>query len=360
MKNFLLYFPGLKNIHLTKDVGLIPFIMKKYYNYNSSILSDKKDDEFKDAKTYLEDLNIEFIDDVNTLDEKLKKTDILMLMGIYNYSISIIDKYKTLNPNGIIYLKTDMNIHWLNRIEITDSLKSTLEKCDLISVESFKLCEIMNKRWPVKIEHLPNGYYNFSKQNKLVDYSVKENTILSVGRCGFYDKGTEILLNAFSIISDMIPNWKLKLVGAFEEWFKEYTNNIINSNPLLKDRIEIIEFIDNKETLKEIFEKAKIYCLPSRSESMPHVYAEAAINGCYIITSNIESSYDITDFGRLGSTFEINNTYELAKLLVEISNKDDIIKNVCEEIQLYAKNNLNLIDICAKLDRLLKTKELCR
>ena len=35
---FTTMFPRIENIHLVKDVGMIPYAMKKYYNFDSSIV----------------------------------------------------------------------------------------------------------------------------------------------------------------------------------------------------------------------------------------------------------------------------------------------------------------------------------
>ena len=37
--NFVTLFLPTENFHLTKDVGMIPYIMYKYYGYNSTIVS---------------------------------------------------------------------------------------------------------------------------------------------------------------------------------------------------------------------------------------------------------------------------------------------------------------------------------
>ena len=38
---FTTMFPLIENIHLVKDVGMIPYSMKKYFNYDSSIVTYK-------------------------------------------------------------------------------------------------------------------------------------------------------------------------------------------------------------------------------------------------------------------------------------------------------------------------------
>ena len=38
-KNYVCIFPGFRNFHLVKDVGLLPYTMGKYFNYNAAISS---------------------------------------------------------------------------------------------------------------------------------------------------------------------------------------------------------------------------------------------------------------------------------------------------------------------------------
>lgn len=93
MLNFTFYWPNLDSSALTKDICLIPFILRKYFKYNSKIITFEKND-FSDAKKYLDNLPIEIVSSDEEVNDYLINTDVLMLVGYYNFNISIIKKYK--------------------------------------------------------------------------------------------------------------------------------------------------------------------------------------------------------------------------------------------------------------------------
>lgn len=119
----------------------------------------------------------------------LQKTDILMVIGYYDFNLRIIEKFKSIHPSGKVYLKLDLNRHWLSRIGFNEQNINLLNNCTLISVESKNLKKTIDSTWPIKVEHIPNGFYDFFNSN-VVKYSDKENTILTVGRLGTYEKAT--------------------------------------------------------------------------------------------------------------------------------------------------------------------------
>jgi len=55
-QNYVLIYPGLWNIHLIKDVGMIPFTMAKSFNYNACILT-YDNDNYKYLQDHLKDEN---------------------------------------------------------------------------------------------------------------------------------------------------------------------------------------------------------------------------------------------------------------------------------------------------------------
>ena len=51
MLNFTFYWPNLDSSALTKDICLIPFILRKYFKYNSKIITFEKNDFSDDKKS---------------------------------------------------------------------------------------------------------------------------------------------------------------------------------------------------------------------------------------------------------------------------------------------------------------------
>ncbi|BCZ46680.1 hypothetical protein psyc5s11_27470 [Clostridium gelidum] len=345
-KNFTIFQPGFENDCLTKDVGLIPIVFQKDLHYNCNFLCNWIKDF--DGILVKNNIKVTLIENDETVVSTLKNTDILMLFGIYDYNLEMITKYKNINPNGKIYLKLDMNIHWLKGIDMDKNLTDLLNKCTLISVECRTLQKYIKDHWNVKVEYIPNGYYDFN--DATVNYENKENTIITVGRLGSYQKSTETLLEAFKLASSKLDNWKVKLIGTIEDSFKTYINEFFNSNPNLKDKIIFTGKITDRKLLEDEYEKAKIFCLTSRFEGFPNVFPESAVKGNYIISSDIDPAYDITNNKKYGSIFLISNSEELAKILVDVCSNENFLKQTCSAIQKHAKDNLNWVSLCERID----------
>lgn len=334
--------------------------MGKYFQYDSKLVCYKNGD-YPTLNKELKDYNIEFIgktyndllkDAALYIENNYMNIDVLYINEISDRSLNCINTYLKFKKDGLIYLKLDANIGYMNRLHLNYSQIEALKKCKVISVETKRLYNYLNKKWPLKIEYITNGYFNFYCKER-VPYEEKENIILTVGRIGTFQKYNEILLEAFKLVSDKIPNWKIKFIGIIEKEFYTYINNFMSNNLKLKDRIIFTGEINDRKKLEEEYKKAKIFCLTSRFEGFPNVFAESAIKGCYIISSNIDPAWDIVDNQKYGSIFDINNVQQLADILEKTCNDEETLKKTCEGIQNYASKNFNWINICKKLDILI-------
>ncbi|MDK2798758.1 MAG: hypothetical protein PWP27_510 [Clostridiales bacterium] len=359
---FLTLFPETGNVHLTKDVGMIAYIMHKYFNYDSKIVCYKNDD-YPYLDKEVKGLKIEFLnkytgdaqkDGYIYLKNNALNIDVLHLFHLNNRSLLWIDLYKKLNPMGKVYLKLDANISIMNLI-LNDDVVKILKQCDLISIETKYLYDYLNSKWPIRIEYIPNGFYDY-KERKYVEYKEKDNTICTVGRIGLYIKATEILLEAFKLASPSIPNWKLKAIGPIADNFKAYIKKFFAENPALKEKIIFTGEITDKIKLEAEYRKAKIFCLTSRNEGFPLVFPEAAANGCYIISSNLLAAWDITDNKKYGDIFEIDNVQQLSESFVNNCRDDVKLQTVCNNIQDFSYSHFYWPDICNNINRFIRYK----
>ena len=121
---------------------------------------------------------------------------------------------------------------------------------------------------------IPNGIEqdDFSYKPEL-----KENRILCVTRM-FRRKGVQYLIEA---LSQMKSHWAVDIVG---------------NGPFLKDlkslaykkraKVNFLGWIDNKsEKLRNLYERSKIFVLPTEAESFGLVILEAMASGCAVITT---------------------------------------------------------------------------
>ncbi|MTI80121.1 MAG: glycosyltransferase [Firmicutes bacterium] len=354
---FATLFPGSENVHLAKDVGMIPYILGKYYNYESKLVCYKNGD-YPYLNAELKGLNIDFIKrDINSdfddgtiyLIKNSRNIDVLHLFHLSESSLKWMYFYKKLNPNGRVYLKLDANTNIINS-PLNEGVFEFLKRhCSLISVETKYLYQYLNKNWPVNIEYIPNGFYNFCDQEPIL-YNDKENIICTSGNIGFPVKANEILLKAFELASPYLTGWKLKMIGPIKEEFKQYIIRLFLNNPRLQDQIIFTGQITNKCELFKEYKKAKIFCLTSKIEGFPLVFPEAARNGCFIVSSNLPAAWDITDNKKYGDIFEIEDIKQLALLLINNCKAEERLKSVCKDIQTFAYENFYWVNICKKIN----------
>lgn len=352
----------IDNVRITKDVCLIPYFMYKLRNYNSVVVSEK--DEYrpylekytKGLKIELTNQNLSFHEGIlNFIAENYKKIDVLMLFGPYYTYFDKLNFYKRLRPDGKVYLKMDANSGWMDRIDFNnENVKDFFEKIDVVSVESKTMKKFLSSKIPYKkIEYIPNGYYDYFKTIELPKYEEKENTILTVGRIGTYQKNNEVLLEAFKLVANEIPDWNLKLVGPIEKDFYKYIENYFLENPHLKDRIIFTGNIESKEDLFEEYRKSKIFILTSVFEGFPNVYSEIALNGNYIITSDIDAAIDMTNNENIGDIFKQGDIDGLANIFLNRCNDEEYIKSKCLDIINYIKRYFDYEKTVLKIDYLL-------
>lgn len=358
-----------QNDQLMKDTCLIPYAFYKEFGYEPVIVTAKKE-EYTYLK-YLEGLVMDIQPTPNCLDEWIEackqyildnyeKIDILFCFGSYSTYTHIVPLYKSVKPEGKVILKLDANSLWMDRIPYeNDEYKLFYENCNLITCESRALKKFLSRKWPYKIEYVVNGFMG-KPDRGFVPYEEKENIILTVGRLGTKQKANHVLLEAFAKSANQIPGWKLRLVGSITPEFMVYIENFLKQNPNIAHRVTFTGNISDKGILEQEYRKAKIFAITSLQEGgTPNVFSEAALNGCYMVCSNIDAVQEVTNWGRLGKAFQMNNIEELAKILETVCSVEynDEMKKSCNEIQKYIYTYFDYKIIVRKLMHLLSMEE---
>ncbi len=310
---FVTMFTRLENVHLIKDVGMIPYILHRDYGMDSRMVTFRNEKDYPYIKREVKGLKIEFI----------KKGRIPLLSGaryiwshapsidvlnVYHLNLSsfvylLLYRLRRGRKRGIAYLKLDMDLNGYKRLFGMNPAgfvkKRTMELADLISVETTLLCKALQKRYGSKVIYIPNGFYDMPEERKTS--FEKEDIILTVGKLGTYAKATDTLLSAFAGAAGGNSSWKLVLVGTVEEEFRPYVDNFFKRHADLRDRIIFTGPVNDRKKLMELYARAKIFILPSRSESFGISMLEAAANGCFLVTTTaVPAGRDIYQDGRFG------------------------------------------------------------
>ena len=349
------------NGQLTKDCGIIPYLFYQQYGYRAVMAGGDTEQEYPYLDTYVKGMELDCFSD-HQLQTRLDyirahqaDMDILILYGPYPSYPEMVELYRKLRPDGRIYLALDANSSWMDRI-LWDEPKFLrfLQQCDVIAASGRKLQRHLSQKWPVRIDYIPNGFYNFARVNLEVDFSQKENIILTVGRLGTKQKQTQILMEAFAAVQSMIPEWTVRLVGSVEADFKSYIDQYYERYPELKDRVVFAGAIQDKSALMQEYQKAKIFALTSVFEGgTPNVVAEALYGGCYMVTSAVDEAMDITREGRCGEVFPLRDVSALARLLLTICPDERRIAAGGQEAIDYAQRTFDFAAIIKRLHYLL-------
>lgn len=327
--NFCTLFLRTENVHLTKDVGQVPYWLQKEFGYHAYIATYKNGEY-----PYLDDecagLELDFVekslfgavfDGIKYIFCNRKKIDILNVYHLNLSSFMWILFFKLIRKkNALLYLKLDADHREIDKIKKKDAKalikRITLCNADIISAESNAMKVALQKYCNTEILYIPNGYMQL--ENDIVStVSAKENIILTVGRLGTFQKATDLLVEAFAK-SLLVPQWKLVLIGPMEKEFEAWLEKYQREHPKIRDYIVVTGNLQDKRLLQTWYQKAKVFALPSRWEGFPLVLVEAMSNGCYLIASDkVLPAHDLIENIHIGRMFPVDAVYELEKALVE-------------------------------------------
>lgn len=370
--NFTTMFLYTRNVHLLKDVGMIPYLMHKEYNCDSNLVTYENG-----AYPYLEKevsgLKLQFLKkgfpgDIwkgcSFLKQNAKNIDVFNVYHLNLTSFFWLSAYKKYKKtSGLAYLKLDMDYNGLSKVRKKNLVgmikRKTVQLSDIASAETKEICQELKKMFGEKIIYIPNGYYlpEGEKSTGEAEAYHKENTILTVGNLGSFVKATDILLEAFEQ-SSKNHEWNLRLIGPIAMEFVEYRRKFYKQNPHLRDRVVFTGPIRDKEQLRQEYRKAKVFVLPSRSESFGIALSEAISQGCYIVTTDtVPAGKDISNGGKFGRVVPNEDVDALAKVFTELYHSKEDYDSLALQIESYAAENFNWGTIISRLYHSFEEKE---
>lgn len=384
IKQFVTLFPYYEDFHFFKDPGQIPYRMQKF-GYKVKLVSFNNSKDYFYTNQYLKQ---EFLNSKKSrtrrsyyifkyLYKNSRNIDILNLYHITWLTLLYSFIYKIFKREGVVYLKLDNNCffskyEWqvlleerISIIKFKKKLKQKLfkyflSKVELFSVEDGESCKTYAKYNQLKNKIIVsyNGHTcDILGPNKIKIFSEKENILLTVSRLGTYPKNTELLLESFSEIAHRIPEWSLHLAGKINDRLAIFLVNYFKKYEYLKERIIFHGQLDRKD-LFELYNRSKIFVLPSEYEGFANVFSEAFFFGNAIITTETVSPKEI-----------IRNKCGI--ILHEITSKclsselEQLLKNpkqqeIYSENSFWFSNKLNWDYILNEIDQKIKQINLNR
>lgn len=360
MKTFYTMMEHLENVHLIKDVGMIPYILKQLGYYDATIVSygiaEREYSYLDGTLNFVERPKIfdnTLLDGCIWLTKNAKKIDVL---NLYHYKQSTFIWsviYRIFNPNGKVYVKLDIDPSEGMKMKMKPRTlkyfltKKILGSCKCISCETECFQKYANSHWPVKLDYIPNGVC----KKDIEITAEKEKIILTVGRIGTEQKATEILLDAFKNAYDYIDSkWKLVLVGPAEEKFVNYLKKYKMEFPKISAQIEYKGEIKERDVLQNLYRRAAIFTMPSRWEGFCLVGLEAISKGDFLLTTKLYSFEELSNYGQFGEYFEIDDvegyTSKMIKICKQFEKGGEFKRG---ELENYLIDKYCYESICSKL-----------
>lgn len=361
----------LENVQLLKDRVIFPYVCFRTFGESLRLVTKSTGDY--PYLSYLEGAELVALPEeqphmeaaVHYVTEHVDEIDLLFLFGARGEYMELTHIYKSLRPDGIIYLKLDINIDWANTLPLFHKpFSDFLHSCDIISCEGRRLQSLLYKKWQRHIEYIPNGvYYPLYPEAADVRFEEKENMILTVGRLGDIQKNSLLLLYAYALaFPNLKEPWELVMVGSVTPEFQTDYEDFCNRYPPLAPHVHLTGNITDKQRLYQYYRRAKIFALPSRGEGgSPNVFSEAAIFGCTVLTTGVDAAPDMTDNGRVGRiSSDIEDFEGFAKELSALCCDPAYLARNFHEIRTYIKEFFDYERLASRLRMLVELQALKR
>jgi glycosyltransferase involved in cell wall biosynthesis len=169
--------------------------------------------------------------------------------------------------------------------------------------------------------------------------TAENKLILAVGT-KLKQKGFDLLLEAFSRISDSYPEWQLAIVGIDKETnSKDYKALIhMTQNFDITDRVIFVGKVGN---IGDWYERADIFVLSSRYEGFPNVLIEAMASGCSCVAFDCDTGpRDIIEHNQNGLLVSPENVDDMADTISLLIN-DNALRNKLSQNAITVRENFS-------------------
>lgn len=292
-------------------------------NFEVAIIN--RDTEFNDAAYHISDnVNVvkaagNFFDFYNQSQSYIKsfKPDILVFhnMGKLSLLLSLLRKNGAKSVS-LEHVAFDIRPHWVKVFS-----KILYRNIDGVVVLT---------------DHDKESYHFFKKKlTKICNispYSIDQNLvynpncfdIISIGRLT-YQKNFSSLLDAWKLISDNNPKWKLKIYGTGED-------QSLLTNKIIDEKLSNVSLLGAVSNVDQIYKKSAFFVMSSRFEGLPMVLIEAQTFGLPIISYDCpHGPAEVIKHGLNGLLVE-NQNYELLANAIQ-----ELINNECKRISLSSQ-----------------------
>lgn len=199
-------------------------------------------------------------------------------------------------------------------------------KFDAVTILTKADYDYLNQKLPKKtvLPNPINGEYFYNYENR-------EKIVLAVGRLDvWYEKGFDILLEAWNKVSRIHPDWILHIAGTGKKTSFQYLESVIQNLQLGNS----VKLIGQHKDIKSIMRKSSIFTLTSRVEGFGLVLIEAMSQGCACISFDCggrqKEIIQTSEQGIIIDTFDADElAYQLSRLIKDFPFRKNVAKSGC-------------------------------
>ena len=211
----------------------------------------------------------------------------------------------------------------LSRYKSWDVLARKLyNRADLVTANTRRALDDMSAYVDAhRLAFVPNPLVMVTQpepHNKRASMPSTAPLILNVGRM-VWDKAQEVLLEAFALLGDELPDWRLAVVGdgRLENALREQAAGLG-----ICDRVDWHGVVPDPYVF---YRNATIFALPSRVEGTPNALLEAMSCGLPVIVSDgAPGPLELVQDGKTGLVVPVNDARALAAALSRLANDGEL------------------------------------
>ena len=141
-----------------------------------------------------------------------------------------------------------------------------------------------------------------------------------------YRKGQDIIIENLKLICEVIPNFKLLILGRQNQSFVTELKKILKKIDLEKK----VEFISHQPNAMDYIYAADVLLQPSRSEALPRTILEAMALKTPIISSDVDGIPELVEDNTSAILFSLSNIDKMIEGIQSIYSNDSFRAQITE------------------------------
>ena len=269
---------------------------------------------------------------MNKLKNILPRMAFINSMGSHSLWIPIKEKY---NWSGTLIVRESPDLYK------SSSVESILNRFNYYDYFIF-VSDLVRKKWlkfsgidAAKSFYIPNCVWEKrvgeisqnSKSNVKIKLFGNDDHFIAIctGEVK-YRKGQDLIIENLKLICDLIPNFKLLLLGRQNQTFiKELKNILFNLD--LENKVE---FIPHQPSAIEYIYAADVLLQPSRSEALPRTILEAMALKTPIVASDVDGIPELVENNRSAILFSLSNIDKMIEGIHTVYSNDSLRDQITE------------------------------